>query len=458
VLAFSVLLLGFFWWFHSQVLKADFGLDEMRNLYSYWNPPLGKVILSGFVFWNKFIRPMGAIYYLPFYHLFGLNPIPFTVLRNLLLLANAIVFCRLAACVGRSWWIAMLAAFPIAYQSNLGNLAYDGAFIYDVLCGGFYFAALLYYVRRRRAQGSLRASQVCVFLALYICALDSKEMAVSLPVLVLAYELLFEGRKSKLGPGIAAAVLTVVFIAGKTMGAGALTELEAYRPVFTWARYSESSTRFLNTLFYTSEFTIGRVLMLEVVLLYVGLRNWGRRKWDPRWLFLLVWVVVTPLPIAFLPDRGAGTLYIVAGGWAMLGAMAMRAVLRRVAREPVAGLSRSSIMALGLLASIGAYTHETWRADRRNLGWYLTQGDDTRRAIGQFEALKIRPAAHSRVAFLNDPFPDRFYTLFLAALFWNDPSLEINLERKRASSAEELARTDYIFDYVDGHFVEVKGR
>ena len=121
---------------------------------------------------------------------------------------------------------------------------------------GFYFAALLYYVRLRRAQGSLRASQVCVFLVLYICALDSKEMAVSLPVIVLAYELLFEGRKAKLGPGIAAAVLTAIFIAGKTIGAGSLTELEAYRPVFTWARYAESSTRFLNTLFYTSEFTM----------------------------------------------------------------------------------------------------------------------------------------------------------------------------------------------------------
>ena len=99
--------------------------------------------------------------------------------------------------------------------------------------------------------------------------------------------------------------------------------------------------------------------MLEALLLYVGLRNWGRRNWDPRWLFLLVWVVVTPLPIAFLPDRGAGTLYIVAGGWAILGAMTMRAVLRRVSREPVAGLSRSAIMALGLLASIAAYAHET---------------------------------------------------------------------------------------------------
>jgi hypothetical protein len=456
VTAFWALLLAFFWLFHLSVLKSDFGRDEIRNLYSYWSPPLGKIILSEFAFWNKSVRPMGAIYYLPLYNLFGLNPVPFAIIRNLLLLANAVMFYKLVFLLGRSWWIAILATFPIAYHSNLGNLAYDGAFIYDVLCGGFYFAALLYYVHCRRSQGGLRPLQICGFLALYICALDSKEMGVSLPVIVLAYELLFEGRKAKLGLGLAAGALTVLFIAGKTMGTDALTQMEAYRPVFTWARYAESSTRFVNTVFYTTSFTIGRVLALEAILLYAGLRNWGRREWDPRWLFLLTWVLVTPLPIAFLPDRGGGTLYIVSAGWALLGAMTVRAVMRRVAREPVAGLSRSAIMAAGLLGCIVAYAHEARRADQNNVSWYLSIGDETRRAIHEFEALGIRPAARSRVAFLNDPFPDTYHTLFLASLFWKDPSIEINLQQRYRLSDDELAKMDYIFDDVDGRLVVVK--
>lgn len=457
---FWALLLAFFCLFHAHVLKSDFGRDELRNLYSYWNPPLGKVILSGFAFWNKFVRPMGAIYYLPLYRWFGLNPVPFTVIRNLILLANAVVFYKLARYVGRSWWIAVFAAFPIAYQSNLGNLAYDGAFIYDVLCGGFYFAALLYYVHFRRTQDGLRPLQLGAFLGLYICALDSKEMAVSLPVIVLAYELLFRGRKARFGAGLAAAAVTAIFIAGKTMGAGTLTAMEAYRPVLTWARYADSSTRFLNTIFYTSAFTMGRVLGLEAILLYAGLRNWGNRKWDPRWLFLLTWVIVTPLPIAFLPDRGAGTLYIVAGGWAILSAMAVRAVMRRVARVPLAGLTRNAIMTAGLLVCIAAYSYATRRADKDNLGWYLSIGDETRRAIHQLEALGVQPAAHTRVAFLNDPFPDTYITLFLAALYWKDPALEINLQRTYRMPDNELARMDYIFDYISDHdgsrFVVVK--
>jgi hypothetical protein len=442
--AFWALLLAFFFLFHAHVLKSDFGRDELRNLYSYWNPPLWQVLRSGFTFSNKFVRPMGAIYYLPLYHWFGLNPVPFTVIRNLILLANTVVFYKLARCVGRSWWIAVLATFPIAYQSNLGNLAYDGAFIYDVLCGGFYFSALLYYIHCRRSQQGLRPLQVGAFLALYICALDSKEMAVSLPVIVLAYELLLERRKATFGTALAAAAVTVVFIAGKTMGAGTLTAMEAYRPVFTWARYADSSTRFLNTIFYTSAFTMGRVLALEAILLYVGLRS-------RRWLFLLIWVIVTPLPIAFLPDRGGGTLYIVAGGWALLAAMAARALMRRV---PV--FSQRATMTAGLLACIAIYSYATWRVDKDNLNWYLSIGDETRRAIHQFDALGIQPAAHSRVAFVNDPFPDTYLTLFLAALYWKDPAMEINLQRIYRMPDNELARMDYILDYNGASFVVVK--
>jgi hypothetical protein len=448
-----LMILAFFVVFHVKALQAHFGADEMRNLYGYWEPPAWKAAMASLAFWSKFVRPMGALYYLPLYGFFGLNPGPYNIVRLGLLLLNTALFFGLARYLGRSWWIATLATFPIAYQANLGNLAYDGAFIYDVLCGGFYFGALLYYVRCRRV-GSLGVGQVCIFLALYICALDSKEMAVSLPVLVLAYELLFEGRLAKLRPALLAIAVAVVFVVGKTSGEGSLTAFDAYRPVLSWARFSESSTRFLNTIFYTDLFTMRRVLELWAVLLYVGLRRWGSRGWDPRWLFFWIWVTVTPLPIAFLTGRGAATLYIVSGGWAMLAAMALRTLCARLAREPaLAYLNRNTAMAAGLLACILAYTHETWRVDQRVTGGYLVNGESTRRVIDQVSTLSIRPARHSRIVFLNDPFPDRYDTLFIAALLWRDPSLEINLQQRYTLPEPEVAKSDYIVDYIDGNFV-----
>jgi hypothetical protein len=445
----------------------------MHNLYSSWIPPVWRLVIAQCTFWGKFVRPMGALYYRPLFVFFGLNPVPFTIVRTLVLLVNTVIFLRLALRITRSAWVAVLASFPVAYHANLGNLAYDGAFIYDVLCGAFYFSALLYYIRCRRANKSsphrglngdlrflarspLTLAQTCCFLVLYVCALNSKEMAVSLPVILLAYELFYKGRDAQVGAALVALAITGIFVVGKTTGAGALTELAAYRPVFTWARFSESTTLFANTIFYTNSFTMGRVIAVWILLLYFGLRNWGLPKWDPRWLFLLVWVVVTPLPISFLPDRGGGTLYIVAAGWAMLLALVARAVAHRWARQPVAGLPPRGLMALSLAGCIAAYWHETARADHRVLHWYLTDGSDGEEAVRQLRSLRISPRGAARVTFLNDPFPKTYHTLFIAALVWEDPAVEINLQNVYQLPQAELQAADYVLDYVDGRIVVVK--
>src|SRR5579863_8134293 len=222
----ALLLLIFFIVFHVGALHAYFGDDETMNLYGYWSPPLGKVALANVLFWSNFVRPMGAIYYLPLYGIFGLNPVPFTIVRIAVLLVNTVLFYYLAVWLLRSRWMALLAAFPVAYHAGMGSLAYKGAFIYDVLCGGFYFAALLYYVRYRRTNGLLGMRPVCIFLALYLCALNSKEMAVSLPVIVLAYEVFSEtGGLNRFAVPLIAGVLTFVYIVGKTHGPETLTAL-----------------------------------------------------------------------------------------------------------------------------------------------------------------------------------------------------------------------------------------
>jgi hypothetical protein len=463
---FWTVLAIFFCVFHAAVPRAHFGSDEMMNLYRHWSPPLWKTIAADFVFWIKTIgyyqtiRPMGALYYLPLYRLFGLNPLPFNIARSLILLLNTVVFFQLAKMITRSWKIAALASFPMAYHAGIGNLHYDGAFVYDVLCGSFFFATFLYYIRRRKALAATRFGltlpQTFLFLGLYICALDVKEMAVSLPVLILAWEILFRGRNAKLGPAFAAGALTLIFILGKTIGPGALTESDMYRPVFTWARFSSSNTLFLNTIFYTDVFTMGRVLALWGVLLYLGLRNWGLRKFDPRWLFLWVWVVVTPLPLAFLPDRGRATLYIIVAGWAMLAALAIQTILRHFARQTFAGLPRRAIVAAGLAGCVAAYWHETARQDRKLVGVWLRVGEETANTIRQIREFGVHPASSSKVVFLNDPFPDRWDTFFIAALVWRNSSIDIHLQKHDAWPETAIARAQYIFDYTDGRFVEVK--
>ena len=447
----ALLLLAFFAVFHAGALRVYFRDDETMNLYGYWAPPLREVALAHLAFWSKFVRPPGALYYLPLFGIFGLNPVPFTIVRIAILLVNTVLFYYLAAWLLRSRWVALLSTFPVAYHAGMGSLAYDGAFIYDVLCGGFYFAALLYYICYRRKHGPLGVRQSFIFLALYICALDSKEMAVSLPVIVLAYELFFEkaGKFTRFAPTLIAGGLTLVYIAGKTTGEGSLAAMEAYRPVLSWARFSASNTRFLNTIFYTDMFTMHGVLIVWCLLLYRGLRNR-----DPRWLLLLVWVVVTPLPVAFIPGRGGPEIYIVAAGWAMAAAMALRSLAWTVARERVAArIPRRAAMSAALFGCVAAYAHETQRVDRKMIPGYLANGERTREMIRQLRAFHLQPAPHSRIVFLNDALPEGFGAEFIAYLVWKDRSLWIGLQRYAHLTEAEVAEKDYIFDYADGHLI-----
>lgn len=110
----------------------------------------------------------------------------------------------------------------------MANLVFRGSFIYDVLCGFFYFAALPYYIRIRQKGVALCPGQVAIFLALYVCALNSKDMAVSLPVIVFIYEAL---KCPRLGtwkefawhnwyvaiPSFVAALVTAIYICGEAV-------------------------------------------------------------------------------------------------------------------------------------------------------------------------------------------------------------------------------------------------
>lgn len=463
-IAWALLLAGFFWGFQGRVMKSHFGPDEMMNIYGYWHPPLWQVFLANLGFWSKFVRPMAAIYYLPLFHFFKLNPAPYNAVRIVLLAVNTLLFYQVARLISGSWWAAVLASFPVAYQANLGNLAFDGAFIYDALCGGFFFGAMLYYLHARRNRAHLSIGQTCIFLALYICALDAKEMAVSLPLLVFVYEAArdygrFDLRSllRRLAPSLAAGGVTLIYILGKSIGAGSLTNIDAYRPVFTWARFSESSIRFMNTIFYTDGFTMEHVLTLWAALLCAGIVGLLRRRRDPRWFLLWVWVMVSPLPIVFLPGRGAALLYLVCAGWAIAAAMMLRSVAWLLSRHLFLGRpGRFATMSVCLLICAAAYASETRAQHRYQVYGYLLTGKDTAEIISKVKSMNLRPKPGSRVLFLHDPAPDTYDITFISTLVWDDHSLQIWQQSQSHLPQEDVWKMDYVIDYADGKFVILK--
>jgi len=108
---------------------------------------------------------------------------------------------------------------------------FSGSFSYDAVCGFFYFAALTYYIHIREKGLLLRPTQWVGFLALYICALNVKEMAVTLPVVILIYEFLkysHELERPRFSrwtlrealPALVAGAITAIYCYNKIYGPG----------------------------------------------------------------------------------------------------------------------------------------------------------------------------------------------------------------------------------------------
>src|SRR5205085_568762 len=137
-----------------------------------------------------------------------------------ILLANIFLTYAVARRLSDSREVGALAALLGCYHSSFAPLYFDTGYIYDVLCYFFYFAALLIYLRTRQSGREFWGWPLAATAVLYICALNSKEMAVTLPLVIVIYELLYRKAPRRAARGVLLmAAITLVFIVGRTTGA-----------------------------------------------------------------------------------------------------------------------------------------------------------------------------------------------------------------------------------------------
>ena len=94
---------------------------------------------------------------------FSLDPLPYRAVQISILAATIPILFYLGQLLSGSRAVAFLVALAMCYHAHLANLVFGGSFIYDVLCGFFYFAALTYYVRIREKGMALGPGQLAIF-------------------------------------------------------------------------------------------------------------------------------------------------------------------------------------------------------------------------------------------------------------------------------------------------------
>ncbi len=447
-----IVILANFAWFNWKVPQSPFAPDEMMNMGWAWEAGLPKILGSAAAFFTSFYRPVGQLYYWILYNLFGLHYVPFRIVDLCILLLNLwLAFCLFRRLSG-SLVVAYLSAFFFSYQEKVMVwLDYNGAYVYDRLCFTFFAAALLLYIRRRSNGERLNPRSAAVVAMLYALSLGSKEMAVSLPPLLLAYELLYHPTRSLMKnwrPILLLTLMTVAYIYGKRQpgeergiypyllkdvevtpvnqawshGPGALTEIDTYR------LHGVSVNHFLASQSgYIDQFLIGQFylkpihvacLILAAALLAAMFRS--------RSLGLaLVYMLVTPLPIVFL-NRGGGCLYIPLLGWCLFAAQLTICLAGFIGNViPYGGgYFRAGVQAAFAMSLAVPLIQRNLRAQSFEMEPMLRNGALTWQIIQDFNRVRppIRP--NDKVYISNSPFSG-YDVSFITMLWANVRPLQI---------------------------------
>jgi hypothetical protein len=470
----------FFLSFTWRGLLIYFTGDDLMNLYGYWIKPVSALVKGNVFFWTPYYRPFGGIIYRTSFAIFGFNPYPIYVVFFLAMLLNLWLAYMVFSRLGGSKEIGAIATLVYCFHGKLDYLYYNAGSMYDVFCFLFYFLALLIYLRARVRGQLLSAWETLGFLVCLICALNSKEMGATLPVMVLLYELIFhppdfrsvrallrwcfqEGRMALLG-----ALCVLIYIPAK-LGPDGIAHDVAYIPAYTWARWLQDTGTYLGDLLYRTDHSLPLdiaplsplgVAGFYATLIVIALWMRSRAMW-----FGLLFFVITLLPVSFIPTRLGFVLYLPLAGLALYAAVclvrfkeSLYRLVSRALQQPVpplgAALPVSTSIALFLATALlfGVIGYRNWpiAPDPRNSPYKNT--------IAEFSRLYPKLPHGSKLLFAHSALDYDWDLVFLLRLYYRDTDLfltEMNGPEGQRIPLNRLPHYDHIFDYLDGHYIEL---
>lgn len=438
----AIFLVAYFFWFAGGGLQARFTGDDLMNLNFHLTPSFGHLLLSNLTYWSTAYRPMGGIVYVAVYRLAGFHTVAFRAVCFALLLMNLWLMFRVSLRLTERREVALLATLLVAYHAWLVNLYYSTGTIYELLCFGFYLAAFDYYAGIRRTGKTLRGGQWACFLGLYICALNSKELAVTLPVCILCYEWIWHRLKDSARGVTISALVTLPYVIGKLTGPDSLAANPLYRPAISPARYLHTFHLYLNVLFYQEHFfrDANTILLVAGML---ALAVWTRSR---PLLFAWFFILFSVLPFIFVPHYSGFFIYLPMVGWALYAATGLEMLRTRFANR-VPAVVLFLVVAL-MLAPLHA------RESRKSMQVFTSADLPTTEMIAQLERVQPTAPREATLFFESDPFPPRTFSLvFLVRLFYHD--LTIQVARAQDGETSNGGHFERVFRWSDGKLVKL---
>ena len=398
VLVVGVVVL-FALWFPRSGFYAYLTGDDIMNVHAAWEQSYWQILIQNLFYFTPGYRPFGSLVYRLLYDIGGLNPVLFRLVCFGLMSGNLFLMYRTATAIGGKE-LGVLTVLLGAYNAGLADLYLNSGTIYDLLCFAFYFSALYVYVTARTARS------MAVVLILYIFALNSKETAVTLPLILIGYEVIVARSVPRLRWRWVSAVLmgflTVPYVIGKL--SSSTMQSDPYRLHLGIRTYFRAMAHYLETLTLPPHFRLewadAAVILLLTGAIAIALR---------RSVLLFAWylVLVTALPVAFISLRGAYVMYIAYFGISLyVGALVVELhnILSSWVAGPAAFLSDETRRLLK--ASVVTWFVTVLVLFHHSRPLAPISSDDHTLRLAAEQLLKMQPKIDrdKTILFLDDPF------------------------------------------------------
>jgi hypothetical protein len=423
--------------------RAYFTQDDAGNLlamHNYWQHSLLDEIWAALRVVSGMVRPLGAIFYFTLYKLAGYNPLPFRAVCLTLILANLLLAFALLRRLSGSIAAALFGGIILANHPALLELFYSSGTIYEILCFLFYFLAVWLYLGWRQAGVVPSWRRLAILLALTGLALDSKEMAMTLPGALLLVELIYVPKASRSWRGaLLTAMLVVPTVLVKALTHNPLSNDPAYAG-HSLHGLLEAMRAYQNFLLYGDLFQ-GGLSIAGLLVLWLAMAAAALFLRSRPMIFGGLFLIGSLVPVSLISRRGGYLLYIPLLGWALyIACLFERVFLHHRLSLPIkaAAFAIAAVFVVRLhaakLAPYAAYTRQE-------------QGD-MRRVIDALRKAHPRLPRGATLLLTDDLLPPILTLDLLAPVAYGDPTLELERIKMRY---QPLAGDDVThFDYVLG--------
>lgn len=314
---FLLIILGTFY-VYSHAIKGPFIWDDEHFILR--NPSIRSVNMVPEYFTSKdtfamdgnfaIYRPLRNISYLIDYIMFGLNPLGFHFINLLLHVQNIVLVGYLAGLMTGKRFIsiscaALFALHPIQTEAVSWIKGRD-----DLIVTFFYLASLALYVKGRRGNRYLYWGSVASF----AMALFSKETAITLPLIILAYNYLIPEKEVGKGSYHPFFYLSLLYLLARTVVVGKVAQAEYWGGSFLTAFYTNwtGMVYYLKLFFLPANLCADYLMFpirtslfdpyvlgaLIVILIIIGAAFISFRTGNRLLSFSILWFFITLLPVS----------------------------------------------------------------------------------------------------------------------------------------------------------------